>query len=130
MENPAPDSCSEPTAVDGGCAMTRPQDTEEPMIRKFVIVAASVFALASPVFAQQGGTAEQARAMLLKAVTAVKADKAKAIDELNSGTGGFRDRDLYVFCFQATDGKIVALGNPNAKAADRRQRPGSQRPHW
>jgi hypothetical protein len=31
------------------------------MIRRFLIVAASVFALASPVFAQQGGTAEQAK---------------------------------------------------------------------
>jgi Single Cache domain 2 len=85
------------------------------MIRKFMIVAASIFVLASAAFAQQGGTAEEARAMLLKAVAAVKADKAKALYEFNNGTGGFRDRDLYVFCFQATDGKIVALGNPNAK---------------
>ena len=84
------------------------------MIRKFFIVAASVLALASPVFAQQGGTAEEARAMLLKAVAAVKADKAKALDEFNKGEGGFRDRDLYVFCFNISDGKNVANPNPAA----------------
>jgi hypothetical protein len=33
----------------------------------------------------------------------------------NAGEGGFRDRDLYVFCANASDGKIVAQGNPNAK---------------
>jgi len=27
----------------------------------------------------------------------------------------FLDRDLYVFCFNNSDGKIVTLGNPNAK---------------
>ena len=53
--------------------------------------------------------------MLMKAVAAVKADKAKALDMFNNGEGGFRDRDLYVFCEQVSDGKIVAVGNPNAK---------------
>ena len=33
----------------------------------------------------------------------------------NKGEGGFLDRDLYVFCAGSGDGKIVALGNPNAK---------------
>jgi hypothetical protein len=42
----------------------------------------------------------------------VKADKAKALDMFNKGEGGFRDRDLYVFCVNASDGTIVALGNP------------------
>jgi Single Cache domain 2 len=53
--------------------------------------------------------------MLLKAEAAVKADKAKALDMFNNGEGGFLDRDLYVFCAQASDGKIVANGNPNAR---------------
>jgi signal transduction histidine kinase len=52
--------------------------------------------------------------MLLKAVAAVKADKAKALDEFNKGEGGFRDRDLYVFCFNTSDGKSVANPNPAA----------------
>ena len=45
----------------------------------------------------------------------MKADKAKALDMFNKGEGGFLDRDLYVFCYNVGDGKIVALGNPNAK---------------
>jgi hypothetical protein len=53
--------------------------------------------------------------MLEKAVTAVRADKVKAIDMFNKGEGGFLDRDLYVFCADSSDGKIVAIGNANAK---------------
>jgi hypothetical protein len=89
------------------------------MMRTFMLAAASaaVFALSPTVFAQQSdhGTAEQAKAMLLKAEAAVKADKTKAISMFNNGEGGFLDRDLYVFCANASDGKIVAQGNPNAK---------------
>ncbi len=33
----------------------------------------------------------------------------------NAGTGGFLDRDLYVFCTDLTTGKGVATGNPNTK---------------
>ncbi len=91
------------------------------MVRKFWIGAASVaiLALSATALAQQSGlqfgTADEARAMLTKAVAAVKADKAKALDMFNKGEGGFLDRDLYVFCYNVGDGKIVALGNPNAK---------------
>jgi hypothetical protein len=53
--------------------------------------------------------------MLMRAVAAVKADKAKALDMFNKGEGGFLDRDLYVFCYSLTDFKNVASGNPNAK---------------
>ena len=85
------------------------------MIRTLMIATASVLALSSPAFAQSGGTADEAKAMLMKAVAAVKADKAKALDMFNKGEGGFLDRDLYVFCANVSDGKTVALGNPNAK---------------
>jgi hypothetical protein len=61
------------------------------------------------------GTAVEAKAMLEKAVAAVKADKAKALDIFNKGEGGFLDRDLYVFCSNVSDGKLLADGNPNAK---------------
>jgi hypothetical protein len=47
----------------------------------------------------------------------VKADKAKALDMFDKGEGGFRDRDLYVFCMNANDGTIVANGDPNLKEA-------------
>jgi hypothetical protein len=90
------------------------------MVRAFMIAAAStaVLALSSTAFAQQSGqfgTADEARAMLMKAVAAVKADKAKALAMFNNGEGGFKDRDLYPFCANVGDGKVVAIGNPNAK---------------
>ena len=52
----------------------------------------------------------------MKAVAALKVDKQKTLDLINEGEGGgFFDRDLYVFCANASDGKTVALGNPNAR---------------
>jgi signal transduction histidine kinase len=53
--------------------------------------------------------------MLQKAVAAVKADKAKALDMFNKGEGGFLDRDLYPFCANVSDGVLLAVANPNAK---------------
>jgi hypothetical protein len=58
--------------------------------------------------ATQYGTAEEAKAMLNKAVAAVKEDKTKALDMFNAGEGGFKDRDLYVFCANASDGILTA----------------------
>jgi hypothetical protein len=87
------------------------------MVRKSIIAAASaaVLALSTNAFAQQYGTADEAKAMLMKAVAAVKADKAKALEMFNKGKGGFLDRDLYVFCSNLRDGKLVAVGSNNAK---------------
>ena len=77
---------------------------------------AAVLALSPAAFAQQaGGAADEAKAMLMRAVEAVKADKAKALDMFNKGEGGLLDRDLYVFCNNVSDGKAVATGNPNRK---------------
>jgi signal transduction histidine kinase len=65
--------------------------------------------LCNGAFAQgSSGTAAEAKAMLDKAVAAVKADKAKAITQFNNGEGGFKDRDLYPFCFNISDGIAVA----------------------
>ena len=46
--------------------------------------------------------------MLEKAVTALKADEKAALANFNKADGGFKDRDLYVFCFNASDGKMTA----------------------
>ena len=54
------------------------------------------------------GTSEEAKAMLEKAVAAVKQDKAKALDAFNAGEAGFKDRDLYVWCANASDGIMTA----------------------
>jgi hypothetical protein len=88
------------------------------MVRGFVFIAAAtaLLALSSTAFAQgQFGTADEAKAMLMKAVAAVKADKAKALDLFAKGDGGFKDRDLYPFCFDISDGKVHPFANPNGK---------------
>jgi Single Cache domain 2 len=51
------------------------------------------------------GTPEEAKALLERAVAAVKEDKAKALDMFNKG---FKDRDLYVWCANASDGIVTA----------------------
>jgi hypothetical protein len=80
------------------------------------VVSAATLALSAAAFAQQGhATAQEARAMLEKVVAAVKTDKTKALDMFNKGEGGFRDRELYPFCFNISDGKVVAMGNPNTR---------------
>jgi hypothetical protein len=60
--------------------------------------------------AGEGGTAEEAKAMLERAVTAVEADEAAALAAFTAGTDGFRDRDLYVACSNASDGTVTAHG--------------------
>ena len=88
------------------------------MTRSVITAAASVAVLTLSVsaFAQQNGTAAEAKAMLMKTEAAIKADKAKTIDLINKGEGGFLDRDIYPFCFNIADGKVVATGSTNPAA--------------
>ncbi len=67
-----------------------------------------VLSTASLVAAAEFGTADKSKAMLERAVAAVKEDKAKALDMFNKGEGGFKDRDLYVFCANTSDGILTA----------------------
>jgi len=53
------------------------------------------------------GTPADAKAMLEKAVAAVKKDKAKALELFTKGEGRFKDRDLYP-CGGGADGKFTA----------------------
>jgi hypothetical protein len=81
-----------------------------------ICTTATILALSSGAFAQQAtksGSPDEAKAMLMKAIVAVKADKAKALAMFNNGEGGFKDRDLYPFCVNLSDGKMLA--NSNAK---------------
>jgi hypothetical protein len=84
------------------------------------IFAALLTCLSIPALSQQAkfGTPAEARAMLDKAVSAVKADKAKALELFNKGAGGFLDRDLQPFCFNLSDGKLVAATNPATLGVD------------
>src|ERR1700746_4154458 len=62
---------------------------------------------------QQLGTAEQARAMLDRAIRALKSNEATALSEFNDPNNKqFHDRDLYVFCYDMSDGKITAYESP------------------
>jgi hypothetical protein len=74
------------------------------MTRAFMLAAIVAPALAlsqgqpAPPGASGGGTAAEARAMMERAVVALKANEADALARFQKGDGGFRDRDLYVFC--------------------------------
>ena len=65
--------------------------------------------------AGQTGTPEEAKAMLESAVAALKADEASALVAFTAGTGGFKDRDLYVFCGDALNGMTTAHGADPAR---------------
>lgn len=85
------------------------------MVRYFLaaVCSAALLVCSGSAFAADSGTAAEARALLEKAVTAIKADEKKAIDDFNNPTGGFRDRDLYVFCAAAPTYNFTA--NPRAE---------------
>ena len=67
----------------------------------FIAAAALALGLSAPLHAATQGTATEAKAMLEKAIGALRADKAKALGEFARGENGFRDRDLYPFCGDA-----------------------------
>ncbi len=53
------------------------------------------------------GTADEAKAMLERAVEELKKDKDAALQKFAAGEEGFKDRDLYVFC-GGEDGNFTA----------------------
>ncbi len=63
------------------------------------------------------GSAAEAKAMLERAVIAVKANEAAALENFRKRADGFGYRDLYVFC-NGTDGKSIAHPNPAMAASD------------
>jgi hypothetical protein len=85
------------------------------MFRRLIIGVLSAMAITFSQAAFAQGTAADAKAMLEKTVAALKADKAKTLDEINAGTNGFLVGDIYPFCFNLSDGILVAVANQNAK---------------
>lgn len=80
--------------------------------------------------AQQSGTAAEARAMLDRAVAALKANEATALAEFNNKSNTqLHDGDLYVFCINMADGKIVAHRNPALLGTDLRNRKRNDDPY-
>ena len=89
------------------------------MVCKLLIGVVVSVALSTAAFAQaQVGTAAEAKAMLEKAVTELKANEAAALTKFNKADGGFRDRDLYVYCFDMGTGKFTAHINPAIVGTD------------
>jgi signal transduction histidine kinase len=85
---------------------------EKGMMRNLAVAVgqAALLVLLTPTSEAQAqfGTEKEAKAMLEKAVAAVKENKEKALEMFNKGEGGFKDRDLYVFCANASDGVLTA----------------------
>ena len=73
----------------------------------FATLAALLLTFTVPVRAGSFGTSEEAKAMLERAVAALKADKDGALAKFTKGEGGFKDRDLYPFC-GGPDGNFTA----------------------
>jgi len=74
----------------------------------FSLIFSSALVMAGSSFAAEFGTAEEAKALLERAIADVKADASAALAKFNDAGGDYRDRDLYVFCFSGTDGVISA----------------------
>jgi hypothetical protein len=69
--------------------------------------------------AQQLGTPDEAKAMLDRAIAALKSDEPGALSKFNDPSDQqFHDRDLYIFCFDVADGKITADSNNGLRGID------------
>ena len=82
-----------------------------------LIALVAALAVTNVAGAQQSGTADDAKALLAKAAAAVKTNEASALAKFNDPNGGFRERDLYVFCFDRKTGTTVA-GQPATRGQD------------
>lgn len=70
--------------------------------------------LSATACAAERGSADEAAALVKKAVAYLKANgKEKAFVEFNNPKGQFVDRDLYIFVY-GMDGTNLAIGNGNA----------------
>jgi signal transduction histidine kinase len=73
--------------------------------------AAMLLLAGGPALAEGKASADDAKAMLERAIAAVKTNEAQALAAFSHGGAGFRDRDLYVFCAR-TDGRVDAHIDP------------------
>ncbi len=82
------------------------------MSRQLLILALAALAFfvrVGSIAAQELGTPDQAKAMLDRAIAALKSDAPGALSKFNDPSNRqFHDRDLYIFCFDVSDGKITA----------------------
>ena len=91
------------------------------MNRRILTVALASVAIlaAAPIAIAQSGTGAEAKAMFDRAVAALKAGEGPALAAFNDkGNKDYHDRDLYVFCYNMTDGKFTAHPNPALMGTD------------
>jgi hypothetical protein len=82
-------------------------------LRTCLLVASSLLGSVAALGAEQFATADDARAMLDRAMAALKANEAAALKAFNDEKNkDFRDRDLYIFCFSLPDGNFTADQSP------------------
>jgi hypothetical protein len=79
---------------------------KHPLLSAFLVISSVNFTTTSR--AEEFGTLNEAKAMLDRAIIAIKEDKATAIASFNHNDPQYRDRDLFVFCFNRKDGKFTA----------------------
>ena len=78
-----------------------------------VSIVAGVLLLSGPSFAVEIASPDDAKAMLERAIAALKKDEAAALKAFNDDKNkDFHDRDLYVFCFSLPDGNFTAYLSP------------------
>jgi hypothetical protein len=88
----------------------------------FVVLAFAVLWSDGVLAGEPLGTAAEARAMLDRAIVALKADHGKALAAFNDAHNKeFRDRDLFVYCFNTGDGEFTAYEMSVLIGADIRQ---------
>ena len=111
-----------PMAVNKGLHTIRGPSREKPMRNTLfmpVFAMLSLILTATLAGAEQFGTAEQARAMLDRAITALKSDEVTALRAFSDPNNKqFHDRDLYVSCFNTADGKFTAFPGPGMIGID------------
>jgi Cache domain len=92
------------------------------MLRTLMMTIVSVAGVAQATIAlaqqSQFGSGEEAKAMLQRAVVELKTNEPAAIEKFKKGEAGFKDRDLYLFCFKMDDGKTIAHALPSQIGID------------
>ena len=88
------------------------------MLRRLIIGVVAGATAGVALAAGQFGSADEAKALLEKAVAELKSSEAAALAKFNKPDGGFRDRDLYVFCYEMPSGKFTAHVNPSLLGTD------------
>lgn len=90
-------------------------------MKKFIqmLACSAAIVMASSAFAAETGTAQEATAMVKKAVAFLKANgKEKTLAEVSNSSGQFIDRDLYISVYDM-NGTVLAHGvNPKLIGKD------------